>query len=105
MSDIQARLQDELNSILARHAKIDAHLHNRDRDIPRDWTDAASILENDEVLEALDDPRRGRIAALRAALRRVEAGTYGTCAACGEPIGDKRLSALPATPVCVQCAS
>jgi|AACY02.16.fsa_nt_gi DnaK suppressor protein len=105
MTSIQTRLETELSSILARHAKIDAHLHNRDREIPKDWDDAAAMMENDEVLEALDDQSRARIAALRAAMRRLEDGVYGVCANCGSDIGDKRLQALPATPVCVDCAT
>lgn len=105
MTEIQTRLQDELSSILSRHAKIDAHLHNRDREVPKDWDDAATMMKNDEVLEALDDQSRARIAGLKAAIRRVEDGTYGICANCGADIGDKRLAALPATPVCVDCAS
>ena len=38
---------------------------------------------------------------IQAALRRVEAGTYGTCLACGGPIGDARLSAVPSTSYCI----
>jgi DnaK suppressor protein len=41
--------------------------------------------------------------ALRAALRRVQAGTYGECVACGGHIGRNRLAARPATPFCRQC--
>lgn len=35
------------------------------------------------------------------ALRRLDQGTYGTCDACGGPIGDERLEALPATRFCL----
>lgn len=36
------------------------------------------------------------------ALRRLDEGTYGLCEACGEPIGDERLEALPATRFCLK---
>jgi DnaK suppressor protein len=39
---------------------------------------------------------------VEAALQRVEAGTYGICQACGRPIGDERLEAMPATRFCVE---
>lgn len=42
---------------------------------------------------------------VRAAQRRLAAGSYGTCADCGEPIPARRLQALPATPFCTDCAS
>lgn len=50
--------------------------------------------------------RRARIELQRidAALARLAAGTYGDCAACGEPIEPARLDASPATPFCLGCA-
>jgi RNA polymerase-binding transcription factor DksA len=39
---------------------------------------------------------------VRAALRRIEDGTYGRCVVDGEPIGEKRLEAVPWTPYCLQ---
>ena len=41
---------------------------------------------------------------IAAAKRAIEAGTYGTCESCGEPIGDGRLEARPASTRCVRCA-
>jgi RNA polymerase-binding transcription factor len=40
---------------------------------------------------------------LRAALARIDEGTYGTCVNCEEEIGMKRLNALPWTPLCIRC--
>jgi RNA polymerase-binding transcription factor DksA len=39
---------------------------------------------------------------IEAAFQRLERGTYGTCQACGRPIGDERLEAMPATRFCVE---
>ena len=39
-----------------------------------------------------------------AALAKIESGTYGVCDRCGEPIGEARLDARPATIHCVSCA-
>lgn len=38
-----------------------------------------------------------------AALRRIDAGSYGLCACCGLPIDPARLSLLPATSRCRAC--
>lgn len=38
-----------------------------------------------------------------AALRRLREGSYGECQDCGEPIDERRLAALPATPFCTDC--
>lgn len=42
---------------------------------------------------------------VEAALARIEAGTYGTCAVCGEPIAEGRLEARPWTPYCITHAA
>jgi len=41
----------------------------------------------------------------REALRRMDAGTYGVCEACGRPIAKPRLEALPFVRFCVTCAA
>lgn len=40
---------------------------------------------------------------VRAALRRLEEGSFGTCMHCEEEISPKRLNAVPWTPYCIQC--
>ena len=40
---------------------------------------------------------------VRAALRRIEEGSFGVCLHCEEDIGSKRLAAVPWTPFCIQC--
>ncbi len=40
---------------------------------------------------------------VRAALRRIDEGTYGTCVHCEEEISPKRLAAVPWAPYCIQC--
>lgn len=39
------------------------------------------------------------------ALTKLDEGTYGTCDACGEPIGRGRLRAMPDSVLCLDCAS
>ena len=36
------------------------------------------------------------------ALQRLDDGTYGTCEACGKPIADARLDAIPAARLCLE---
>ncbi len=37
------------------------------------------------------------------ALARIEAGTFGTCERCGNPIPAERLEAIPTATLCVAC--
>jgi RNA polymerase-binding transcription factor DksA len=39
------------------------------------------------------------------AREKVADGSYGVCDACGSPVGDERLEALPWAVRCVRCAS
>jgi RNA polymerase-binding transcription factor DksA len=45
------------------------------------------------------------VAELTDAVRRLDAGTYGVCEACGAAIPDERLEARPAARTCVSCAA
>ncbi|MEW6411188.1 MAG: TraR/DksA C4-type zinc finger protein [Candidatus Zixiibacteriota bacterium] len=39
------------------------------------------------------------------AIRRIDRGDYGTCVACGRPIGFDRLKAVPHARLCIECKS
>jgi RNA polymerase-binding protein DksA len=45
-----------------------------------------------------------QIAKIDAAIDRLDAGAYGICVRCGQPIGEERLAARPAAATCVRCA-
>lgn len=42
---------------------------------------------------------------IRAAMRRMQDGSYGSCADCDDPIDLRRLVALPAAACCASCQS
>jgi RNA polymerase-binding transcription factor DksA len=66
--------------------------------------EGTTIAFERQRVAALIDERRRHLRALADAEQRREAGTYGTCAVCGRPIGAERLGALPSTTICVSCA-
>lgn len=47
----------------------------------------------------------GGLSELDAALARLDAGTYGTCVRCSNPIPVERLLARPRSAACVPCAA
>jgi DnaK suppressor protein len=61
-------------------------------------TETFEMEKNVSLREQVDDELRE----IEAAFQRLERGTYGTCQACGKPIGDERLEAMPATRFCVE---
>jgi RNA polymerase-binding transcription factor DksA len=71
---------------------------------PSGQGDAAARDANGFLAQSLLGQEEQVLAASRAALARLDAGTYGRCERCGEPISAARLKALPYTPVCIGCA-
>jgi RNA polymerase-binding transcription factor DksA len=54
----------------------------------------STLLENEQYL----------VTELRAALQRIDAGTFGQCENCGQPIPKVRLDAIPYARFCLRCA-
>ena len=89
-AELEERLGEEVET--AREAGDDQH-------------DAGDLAQVDQLKEeslALAESDSAILAAVRAALRRIEDGTYGRCAIDGEPIDEKRLEAVPWTPYCLK---
>ena len=74
----------ELSSYDQHQADMGTETFEREKDL--------SILEQVEA----------ELADVEHALRRLDDGTYGTCEACGKPIPEERLEALPATRLCLE---
>jgi DnaK suppressor protein len=66
----------------------------------------AAIAEDglDPVLAARGESLQHTLEDIRAALARLEAGTYGRCVTCGSPIPAARLELRPFAATCVPCA-
>jgi len=58
--------------------------------------------ERDYAMSNLERDSK-RLREIQAALRRVQAGTYGICAGCEEDINPKRLAAIPWATLCIAC--
>lgn len=54
---------------------------------------------------ALSAQARAAVEEIDRALDKIDAGTYGVCERCGEPIKRARLKALPYAALCVACKS
>jgi DnaK suppressor protein len=61
-------------------------------------TETFEMEKNVSVLEQVED----ELKEVDAAFERLERGEYGRCLACGRPIGDERLEAMPATRYCIE---
>lgn len=88
------KLEDWKNDILS-GAKETIQNLQEDSSILPDIVDRASA-ESDKALELRTrDRQRKLISKIDAAIRRIDAGTYGYCEETGEPIALRRLEARP----------
>ena len=65
--------------------------------------DQAQISHDEFVSLRMNGLDYGQLRLVEEALDRLDAGDYGTCQACEEPIAEKRLRALPWARYCVTC--
>ena len=63
--------------------------------------DSASETFMRELDEGLEENAGHLLAEIDEALRQIDEGTYGTCLACGGPIGEARLQAVPYATLCI----
>jgi DnaK suppressor protein len=61
-------------------------------------------IQNQAMSQGLEAREEAKRAELLEALRRIEEGTYGTCATCGGGIPFGRLQVFPETVRCSRCA-
>ena len=92
--DLIARYHDEL-------ARASEELDSREiEDVEN-----ASELWDARVLTTLSNADADALRSIVAALRRLDLGTYGTCADCGVGIEHARLLVLPEASTCFECAA
>jgi DnaK suppressor protein len=65
--------------------------------------DQAQISHDEFVSSRMNGLDYRQLRLVEEALDRMDAGDYGVCLACDEPIAEKRLRALPWARYCVSC--
>jgi DnaK suppressor protein len=102
----KTELQKFRQILEAKQAELSALMRRRDEIAIEKSPDAI-----DEVTRAAErelairnlDRESNLLRNVRAALRRLDDGTFGVCAHCEEDISPKRLAAVPWTPFCIRC--
>jgi DnaK suppressor protein len=99
LEEERARLEGVRDGLLRDESNADtsAELSNVDQHPGDLGSETFEHEKNQSLLEQVSD----ELLQIDAAFERVERGTYGTCQACGRPIGAERLDAMPATRFCV----
>ena len=64
--------------------------------------DSATETYLRELDEGLEENADHVLVEIDAALARIDDGSYGVCSACGGPIGEERLEAVPYATLCIE---
>ena len=83
----------------------EAEMSSRERDLEatQDPADMAANAYTKELLISMSANDRRLLALIDEALNRIEAGGFGDCVNCSEPVQEKRLEAVPWARFCLKC--
>ncbi len=105
--ELHERLKERKTQLLEKLGRLRAHgLSSPEK------REASPFGKRDEAAdEACDLEKRlalgkelsGMLVKIEHALQKYEAGTYGLCDSCGQPIEQARLEALPQASLCLSC--
>lgn len=101
-ADFQTKLVLRRQDLTKRLQKIE---HDLDQPMDADSEERSVEREDDEMLEQLGQAGLEELKHIDLALSRIDAGTYGICPTCEEPISSARLNAVPTALLCRNCAS
>ena len=107
ISQVRQQLAEDVAELRIEIDRAESDIADRLRDAVGDAGDdqadvGAKAYEREHEF-ALTYNARELLAQTERALARIEAGTYGSCESCGEPIGKARLQAFPRATLCVTC--
>jgi DnaK suppressor protein len=101
---VRARLLRRREELQTRASRASEDLRHESDPLSADFAEQVTQRESDDVLGAISESAQQELRLVRAALRRLEEGRYGTCVVCGEPIEEERLQAVPYADRCRTCA-
>lgn len=104
LESIRRRLLERKGELLVRAGEVHADITRAAGPLEKDFAEQVVQMENDAVLAGLKESTAAELAQVNRALQRLDEGTYGLCAVCGQEIDERRLAALPHSDRCIRCA-
>lgn len=99
------RLEREIANLSSVGIRGDTFLADETDTIDQHPADQATELFEREKNMTVQQTLEQSLQDVNEALRKIDQGTYGICASCGRPIGEKRLRAMPEALYCIECQS
>ena len=111
MVDTRGRLEELRQQTLRRLARLTgdfdgvvAASRDSNADDEHDPEGATIAFERSQIA-SLVRLAQDQLAEIDAAVARLDAGLYGVCQGCGQPIAPERLDARPVASTCIACES
>lgn len=92
--------RDELLADLAKNREVSEETVDESA---QDMADRATSSYMKEFAYSLSEADRKILLLIEQALTRLDAGTFGTCVHCGQPVQEKRLDAVSWARHCLDC--
>jgi DnaK suppressor protein len=101
LSTLRGQLEGERARLTAQISSLG---HDESLAYDENFADSGQVAAEQGENKALLNQLNEQLDEVNRALAKVDAGTYGLCERCGEPIAEARLEAMPATRYCIQHA-
>ena len=103
-ADLRAQLERERDDLRHQLAEL-GFGEGGGLDYDSNFADSSQVTAERGEAESLAASLKETLDEVEAALSKLDAGTYGVCEDCGQPIAPARLEAKPAARFCIDCAS
>jgi DnaK suppressor protein len=103
MKSYRDRLLERREGLFKQVNEAELSSRERDSEATQDPADMAANAYTKELLISMSANDRRLLDLIDEALVRTEAGEYGDCVNCGEPVSEKRLEAVPWARYCLKC--
>ena len=103
MEKYRRLLEEKKASLSVDIAKTRSAEEETSEELTQDIADKAVSSYTREFLYSLTDGERGTLLQIDDAIARIDDGSYGFCINCGQTMAEKRLTAVPWAPYCVDC--
>ena len=100
LQDERARVVSALDNLRGENASS-MEDEAEESSVGNHMADTASVTVDREIDYSLEENEERVLAAIDAALARIENGTYGRCERCGKVIEEERLEAIPYATLCI----
>jgi len=103
MEKYRRLLEEKKANLSVDIAKTRSAEEETSEELTQDIADKAVSSYTREFLYSLNDGERSTLLQIDDAIGRIDDGSYGFCINCAQPMAEKRLTAVPWAPYCVDC--